>query len=169
MNRNKAIQRLWCRPTFEVHGIVGGYTGPGVKTAIPGKAELKFSCRLAPNQNPKTTSKRFRDHIKKLNPAVKVQFHSAISPYLGSSSGIYSRAASDAFLYGFGKRPVFARVGGSDGAIISLHKHLKAHINLMGLSLPQHGYHAPNEYFEWPQVQNGIKTLVKYFEEVAKL
>ncbi len=168
-NRNKAIQRLWCRPTFEVHGIVGGYTGPGVKTAIPGKAELKFSCRLAPNQNPKTISKRFRDHIKKLNPAVKVQFHSAISPYLGSFSGIYSRAASDAFLYGFAKRPVFARVGGSDGAIISLHKHLKAHINLMGLSLPQHGYHAPNEYFEWLQVQNGIKTLVKYFEEVAKL
>jgi acetylornithine deacetylase/succinyl-diaminopimelate desuccinylase-like protein len=168
-NRNEAIQRLWCRPTFEVHGIVGGYTGPGVKTAIPGKAELKFSCRLAPNQDPKLISERFRNHIKKINPAVKVQFHAAISPYLGSFSGDYSRAASNAFLYGFGKRPVFARVGGSDGAIISLHKHLKAHINLMGLSLPKHGYHAPNEYFEWKQVRKGIKTLVKYFEEVAKI
>jgi acetylornithine deacetylase/succinyl-diaminopimelate desuccinylase-like protein len=151
-----------------VHGIVGGYTGPGVKTAIPGKAELKFSCRLAPNQNPKKISKQFRDYIRKLNPAIKVQFHAAISPYLGSFSGRYSRAASNAFLHGFAKRPIFARVGGSDGAIISLHKHLEAHINLMGLSLPQHGYHAPNEYFEWPQVQNGIKTLVKYFEEAAK-
>jgi acetylornithine deacetylase/succinyl-diaminopimelate desuccinylase-like protein len=168
-NRNKAIQRLWCRPTFEVHGIVGGYTGPGVKTSIPGKAELKFSCRLAPNQNPKKICKRFRDYIKKLNPAVIVHFHAAISPYLGSFSGSYSRAASNAFLHGFAKRPVFARVGGSDGAIISLHKHLKAHINLMGLSLPEHGYHAPNEYYEWTQVQKGIKTFVKYFEEVAKL
>ncbi|MCI0445456.1 M20/M25/M40 family metallo-hydrolase [bacterium] len=167
-NRNKAIQRLWCRPTFEVHGVVGGYTGPGVKTAIAGKAELKFSCRLAPNQNPKQISKRFREYIRKLNPAVKVRFHAAISPYLGTFKANYSRAASNAFLHGFGKRPVFARVGGSDGAIISLHKHLKAHINLMGLSLPQHGYHAPNEYFEWPQAQNGIKTFVKYFEEVAK-
>jgi acetylornithine deacetylase/succinyl-diaminopimelate desuccinylase-like protein len=168
-NRNQAIQRLWCRPTFEVHGMVGGYTGPRVKTAIPGRAELKFSCRLAPNQDPEIISKRFRDHIKKLNPAVRVQFYAAISPYLGNFSGTYSRAASNAFLFGFGKRPVFARVGGSDGAIISLHKHLKAHINLMGLSLPEHGYHAPNEYFEWTQVQNGIKTFVKYFEEVAKL
>lgn len=168
-NRNKAIQRLWCRPTFEVYGIVGGYTGPGVKTAIPGKAELKFSCRLAPNQNPKTIARRLRDYIRKLNPAVKIHFHAAISPYLGSYSGVYSHAASNAFLYGFTKRPIFARVGGSDGAIISLHKHLKAHINLMGLSLPEHGYHAPNEYFEWKQVQKGIKTFVKYFEEVAKL
>lgn len=168
-NRNKAIQRLWCRPTFEVHGIVGGYVGPGVKTAIPGKAELKFSCRLAPNQDPKKISKRFRDHIRRINPAVRVQFHSAISPYLGEFSGSYSQAASNAFFHGFSKHPAFARVGGSDGAIISLHKHLKAHINLMGLSLPEHGYHAPNEYFEWSQVQNGIKTFVKYFEEVAKL
>jgi acetylornithine deacetylase/succinyl-diaminopimelate desuccinylase-like protein len=168
-DRKKAIQRLWCRPTFEVHGIVGGYTGPGVKTAIPGKAELKFSCRLAPNQNPITIQKRFRDYVKKLNPAVKVHFHAAISPYLGSFSGAYSRAASNAFLYGFSKQPAFARVGGSDGAIISLQKHLKAHINLMGLSLPEHGYHAPNEFFEWTQVRKGIKTFVKYFEEVAKL
>jgi acetylornithine deacetylase/succinyl-diaminopimelate desuccinylase-like protein len=156
-NREKAMQRLWCRPTFEVHGIVGGYIGPGVKTAIPGKAELKFSCRLAPNQNPKTISRRFRDYIRKINPAVKIQFHAAISPYLGTFNGSYSRVASNAFLHGFSKRPIFARVGGSDGAIISLHKHLKAHINLMGLSLPEHGYHAPNEYFEWRQVQNGIK------------
>jgi acetylornithine deacetylase/succinyl-diaminopimelate desuccinylase-like protein len=163
-NRNNAIQRLWCRPTFEVHGIVGGYTGTGVKTAIPGKAELKFSCRLAPNQNPKTISRCVRSYIRKLNPAVKVHFYAAISPYIGSFSGRYSRAASDAFLYGFSKRPIFGRVGGSDGAIISLHKHLKAHINLMGLSLPEHGYHAPNEYFEWTQVQKGIKTFVKYFE-----
>jgi len=168
-NRNKAIQRLWCRPTFEVHGIVGGYIGAGVKTAIPGKAELKFSCRLAPNQNPKAICKRFRDYIRRLNPVVKVHFHAAISPYLGGFSGTYSRAASNAFLHGFTRRPVFARVGGSDGAIISLHKHLNAHINLMGLSLPEHGYHAPNEYFEWTQVRKGIKTFVKYFEEVAKL
>jgi acetylornithine deacetylase/succinyl-diaminopimelate desuccinylase-like protein len=168
-NRDNAIQRLWCRPTFEVHGIVGGYNGPGVKTSIPGKAELKFSCRLAPNQNPKTIARRLRAYIRKLNPAVKVHFHAAISSYLGSFSGNYSRAASNAFLYGFSKRPIFARVGGSDGAIISLHKHLKAHINLMGLSLPEHGYHAPNEYFEWKQVQKGIKTFVKYFEEVAKI
>lgn len=147
-SRGEAVERLWCRPTFEVIGIVGGYAGPGVKAAIPARAELKFSCRLAPNQNPQRISTQLRKHIKKLNTDVRVVFHSAIRPYLGAYDGPYARAASDAFLYGFSKRPVFIRAGGSDGAIILLHQYLKAHINLMGLSLPEHGYHAPNEYFE---------------------
>ena len=164
-----AIKRIWCRPTFEVNGIVGGYTGPGVKTAIPGRAELKFSCRLAPNQNPKRISTLLRNHIKKINPDVSVKFHSALRPFLGAFSGPYAQAASNAFLHGFSKRPVFARAGGSDGAIILLHEYLNAPINLMGLSLPEHGYHAPNEYFEWGQAAGGIKTLVRYFQEVARM
>jgi len=168
-NREEAIKRIWCRPTFEVNGIVGGYTGPGVKTAIPGRAELKFSCRLAPNQNPKYISDLLRRHIKKINPDVKIVFHSALRPYLGAFSGPYAQAASNAFLHGFSKRPVFARAGGSDGAIILLHEYLNAPINLMGLSLPEHGYHAPNEYFEWSQAAGGMKTLVRYFQEVARL
>ncbi len=168
-NRDEAIKRMWCRPTFEVHGIIGGYAGPRVKTAIPGRAELKFSCRLAPNQNPKYISNLLKTHIKKINPDVKVVFHSAIRPFLGSFSGPYAQAASNAFLHGFSKRPVFARAGGSDGAIILLHEYLKAPISLMGLSLPQHGYHAPNEYFEWSQAEGGIKTLARYFQEVARM
>ena len=166
-NREEAIKRIWCLPTFEVNGIVGGYMGPGVKTAIPGRAELKFSCRLAPNQNPNHLSKRLKRHIQKINPNVRVVFYSALRPYLGSFSGPYARAASDAYLYGFSRRPVFARAGGSDGAIILLHQYLGANITLMGLSLPEHGYHAPNEYFEWSQAEGGIKVLVKYFQTVA--
>ncbi|MCI0412125.1 M20/M25/M40 family metallo-hydrolase [bacterium] len=168
-DRDEAFKRIWCRPTFEVVGITGGYTGPGVKTAIPGRAELKFSCRLAPNQNPKQICKQLKAHIRKINPDVRVHFHSALRPYLGAFSGSYAQVASDAFLHGFSRRPAFARAGGSDGAIILLQEYLKAPITLMGLSLPEHGYHAPNEYFDWGQAAGGIKTLVKYFELAAKL
>jgi len=167
--REEAIKRLWCLPTFEVHGMVGGYTGPGVKSAIPPRAELKFSCRLAPNQNPHKLSELFIEHVRKINPHIKVVFHALMSPYLSAVSGPYSRAAANAFRYGFSKRPIFARAGGSDGAILLMHRHLKAPINLMGLSLPEHGYHAPNEYFDWNQTQCGIRTFVKYFDEVAKI
>jgi len=168
-NRKEAMKRLWCRPTFDVNGIVGGYTGPGVKAAIPPRAELKFSCRLAPGQNPRKMAGLLEEHVKKINPHVKVIFHALLPPYLGSFSGPYARAAFNAFQYGFEKRPVFARAGGSDGAILLMQKHLKAPINLMGLSLPEHGYHAPNEYFDWAQARAGIQTFVKYFYEIAQL
>lgn len=168
-DRKSAIERLWCLPTFDVHGVVGGYTGPGIKSAIPSRAELKFSCRLAPNQDPNKMANLLMKQIRKLNPRVKVQIHAKILPYWGRFDGLYSKIASHAFQYGFSRKPVFARAGGSDGAIILLNEYLKAHVNLMGLSLPEHGYHAPNEYYEWRQVKGGIRTLAKYFEQVSKL
>ena len=168
-NPLEALMRMWCRPTFEVHGVVGGYTGPGVKTAIPGKAEMKFSCRLAPNQDPNKVSKLFEKHIRKLNPDIDVKFHGRISPFLGPFSGPYAEAASDAIQSAFSKRPVFLRAGGSDGAIISLHKYLKAPMILAGLSLPEHGYHAPNENFDWGQASKGMKMLIHYFHSVSSL
>jgi acetylornithine deacetylase/succinyl-diaminopimelate desuccinylase-like protein len=166
-NRKQAIERLWCRPTFEVLGLAGGYTGPGVKSAIPPRAEMKFNCRLAPNQDPEKIAKRIVSHIKRINPRIKVLFHSKLHPFLGSSSGPYSDAAVRAYHYGFSQKPVFARGGGSDGAIILLHQYLKAPILMMGLSLPEHGYHAPNEYFDWQQTVGGILTFVKFFEEAS--
>ncbi len=168
-NPQEALIRMWCRPTFEVHGVVGGYTGPGVKTAIPGSAEMKFSCRLAPNQDPNKIAKLFEKHIKKLNPDFKVEFHGRISPFLGPFSGVYADAASDAIFEAFSKKPIFLRAGGSDGAIISLHKYLKAPMILAGLSLPEHGYHAPNENFDWHQASKGMKMLIHYFQKVAQL
>jgi acetylornithine deacetylase/succinyl-diaminopimelate desuccinylase-like protein len=92
-----------------------------------------------------------------------------LPPYLGPFTGSHARAASRAYTKGFSRRPVFARVGGSDGAIVLLERYLRSPIVLMGLSLPEHGYHAPNEYFDWGQASGGIKTLVHYFREVASL
>jgi len=168
-NTREAMLRIWCRPTFEVHGVVGGYAGPGVKTAIPPRAELKFSCRLAPGQDPRKAVLSLKRHVARINPDVRLELRGAIYPYLGEFSGPYANAASTAVRYGFSKRPAFVRAGGSDGAIVMMRRHLDAPLIMMGLSLPEHGYHAPNENFDWKQAFGGVKMLVKYFEQVSAI
>src|SRR5215467_323013 len=161
--------RLWARPTFEVHGIVGGYTGPGVKTAIPYRAEAKISMRLVPNQKPDRVLKLVRSFIREKNPDVQFIPESYLSPYLGPHSGPYADAARDAMHTAFGKDPAFVREGGSIGAVVTMERYLKAPIVFLGLSLPEHGYHAPNENFDWEQASGGMKMFARYFETLARL
>jgi len=156
-------------PTFEVHGITGGYSGPGVKTIVPHRAEAKISCRLVQNQDPVKVAKLVKDYVKQLNPDVKVEVIQKLEPYLGSFTGPYSDAARVAMKFAFGKEPAFTREGGSIGAIVTMDKYLKAPVTFLGLSLPEHGYHAKNENYDWPQTAGGIKMFVKYFEEIAAL
>jgi acetylornithine deacetylase/succinyl-diaminopimelate desuccinylase-like protein len=161
--------RIWARPTFEVHGIVGGYTGPGVKTAVPYSAEAKISMRLVPNQKPEKILKLVRSFIKKKNPDVQFIPESYLSPYLGPHSGPYADAARAAMRSAFGKTPAFVREGGSIGAVVTMEKYLKAPIVFLGLSLPEHGYHAPNENFDWEQASGGMKMFARYFENLASM
>jgi acetylornithine deacetylase/succinyl-diaminopimelate desuccinylase-like protein len=161
--------RIWALPTFEVHGIVGGYMGPGVKTAIPYSAEAKISMRLVPDQNPDKVFKLVRGFIKKRNPDVQVIPESFLSPYLGPYTGPYADAARDAMRTAFGKDPAFVREGGSIGAVVTMQKYLHAPIVFLGLSLPEHGYHAPNENYDWQQASGGMKMFARYFESVAKM
>lgn len=163
------LKRIWCLPTFEVHGIVGGYSGPGVKTVVPPRAELKFSTRLVPNQRPDKIFKLIQKHVKKLNRDVQVVLDAYLEPYLGPFTGNYADAARDALQFGFSKSPALIREGGSIGAVVTMQKYLKVPIIFIGLSLPEHGYHAPNENFDWGQASGGMKTFVKYLANVAEL
>jgi len=163
------VESIWARPTFEVHGFVGGYTGPGVKTAIPPRAELKISMRLVPNQKPAKIYSLFRQFVQSKNPDVLVTADAALSPYLGEFSGPYAEAAKRAMQFGFGKKPAFTREGGSIGAVVTMKETLKAPIVFLGLSLPEHGYHAPNENYDWGQASGGMKAFVYYFEELSRL
>ena len=160
--------RIWARPTFEVHGIVGGYTGPGVKTAIPYSAEAKISMRLVPNQDADKVFRLVRAFIKERNPDVQVIPESFLSPYLGPYTGPYADAARDAMRTAFGRDPAFVREGGSIGAVVTMQKYLKAPIVFLGLSLPEHGYHAPNENFDWEQASGGMRMFARYFETISK-
>ncbi len=163
------LKAVMAMPTFEVHGISGGYNGPGVKTIVPYRAEAKISCRLVNKQRPDKIAKLVKDFVATINPDVKVEAIQKLEPFLGTSTGPYAEAASDAMKFAFKATPAFTREGGSIGAIVTMEKHLRAPFTFLGLSLPEHGYHAKNENFDWGQAAGGIKMFVKYFEEIAKL
>jgi len=161
------MKRLWSLPTFEVHGLVGGYTGPGVKTIVPPRAELKCSVRLVPNMKGEKVVKLVKAFVKKRNPDVRVEGGSSAPPYKGTTSGPFVEAAQRAIEFAFGRKPVFVREGGTIGAVLSMEQILKCPIVFMGLSLPDHGYHAPNENYDWGQAGGGIVAFAKFFEEAA--
>jgi acetylornithine deacetylase/succinyl-diaminopimelate desuccinylase-like protein len=165
----RILKAIMAEPTFEVHGITGGYQGPGVKTIVPYHAQAKISCRLVPNQNPKTVFKIIRDFVRQKNPDVKVEFISALEPYVGEFSGAYADAASEATKFAFGRQPAFTREGGSIGAVVTMKKYLKAPIIFLGLSLPEHGYHAKNENFDWGMASGGMKMFVRYLDQISRL
>jgi acetylornithine deacetylase/succinyl-diaminopimelate desuccinylase-like protein len=162
-----AMQRLWCRPTLEVHGIAGGYQGPGVKTVVPPAATAIVSCRLVPDMEPAGVVRLVRDFVRRHNPDVEVAPEHALEPFRGHATGPHVEAIRGAMRFAFGREPVFVREGGSIGAVVSMEKVLRAPVHFLGLSLPEHGYHAPNEYFDWRQAEGGIAAFAKYFETVG--
>ncbi len=167
--KEAVLEAIWSRPTFEVHGFTGGYSGAGVKTIVPPRAEVKISMRLVPRQAPKEVFARLRDYCKAQNADVKVTLEATLDPYLASAKGEHMEAAAEAMVFGFQTKPALVREGGSIGAVVTLNRVFNAPVVFLGLSLPEHGYHAPNEYFEWRQVQGGIRTFVFYFNRISQI
>jgi acetylornithine deacetylase/succinyl-diaminopimelate desuccinylase-like protein len=168
-NVREVLKRISAMPTFEVHGLVGGYTGPGVKTIIPPRAELKITMRLVPNQKAGKIFQLVSKFIKSKVKDVVVKKENSLEPYLGPFSGPLADAGRAAMKFAFGKDPAFTREGGSIGAVVTMEKYLKAPVLFLGLSLPEHGYHAPNENFDWEQASGGIKMFAKYFDEISRM
>ncbi len=165
----EVMRRIWSAPTFEIHGLSGGYHGQGIKTVVPGRAELKVSMRLVPNQTPERVFALLKKHVSRVNPSVKMEREGALYPFKGSFAGSYVDCVKRAVRAGFGKDPAFVREGGSIGAVVTMQKAWKIPILFIGLSLPEHGYHAPNEYYDWGQASGGMKTFAHYFWELAKM
>jgi acetylornithine deacetylase/succinyl-diaminopimelate desuccinylase-like protein len=165
----EAMNRIWAMPTFEIHGVVGGYQGPGLKSIVPPRAEVKASCRLVPVQDPGKIKKLLTAAVKDLNPDVKIHFESAAPAFRTVVEGPLPEALKRAVKFAFKRDAVFVRDGGTIGAMTSIEKVLKCPVLFLGLSLPEHGYHAPNENFDWQQASGGMVAFAKYFEEVANL
>ena len=163
------MKRIWAMPTMEIHGAIGGYTGPGIKTIIPPRATVKMSCRLVPNQDPKKIMKLVRDFVREHNRDVKIESEAAMQPYKAPTSGPFADAVRHAMKFAFGREPVFVREGGSIGAVVSMEQVFRCPVLFLGLSLPEHGYHAPNENYDWQQACGGMIAFAKYFEELAAL
>ncbi|HEV7502369.1 MAG TPA: M20/M25/M40 family metallo-hydrolase [Vicinamibacteria bacterium] len=163
----EVLERIWARPTFEVHGLVGGYTGPGIKATVPGHAEVKVSCRLVPRQKPETIARLITKFVRAKNPDVVVHAEGAALPYEGSSVGPVADAVRSAISFAFGRTPAFVRDGGTIGALVSMGRILRCPVAFLNLSLPEHGYHAPNENFDWGQAAGGMAAFARYLEAVA--
>jgi acetylornithine deacetylase/succinyl-diaminopimelate desuccinylase-like protein len=165
----RLMEAIMAAPTFEVHGLVGGYTGPGVKTIVPHVAEAKLSTRLVPDQKPQKVFKLVKDFVRRHCPDARVTHESTLEPYVGELGGPYHAAAVEAMKGSFGREPAFTREGGSIGAVLTMQRLLRSPIVFLGLSLPEHGYHAINENYDWTQASGGMEMFYRYFHRLADL
>lgn len=165
----EVMKRIWGMPTMEIHGLVGGYQGPGVKSIVPPRAEVKASFRLVPGQDPQKIKKSLQAAVKERNPDVGIHFESAAPAFRTVLEGPLPPALKRAMKFAFKRDPVFVRDGGTIGAMTSIEQVLRCPVLFLGLSLPEHGYHAPNENFDWQQASGGMVAFAKYFEEIANL
>ncbi len=163
----RLAEAIMAAPTFEVHGIVGGYTGAGIKTIVPHFAEAKLSCRLVPDQRPAKVFRLVKDFIRQKCPDAEVIPESSLEPYAADPHGPHHEAAVQAMAAAFGRAPALTREGGSIGAVVTMDKLLRAPIVLLGLSLPEHGYHAVDENFDWGQASGGMEMFCRYFRALA--
>jgi acetylornithine deacetylase/succinyl-diaminopimelate desuccinylase-like protein len=146
---------------------VGGYTGPGIKSAVPARAEVKLSCRLVPDMDELKTMARIKKFVKKHNPDIEVHEEHGLAPFKGHVTGPYAEAIKDAYQFAFGATCSFTREGGSIGAVKTMEDVLGCEVFFLGLSLPSHGYHAPNENYDWEQASGGIVAFARYFQTVS--
>jgi acetylornithine deacetylase/succinyl-diaminopimelate desuccinylase-like protein len=165
----RLMEAIMAAPTFEVHGLVGGYSGPGIKTIVPHVAEAKLSTRLVPDQKPARIFKLVKDFVRRHCPDARVTHEATLEPYLGELGGPYHDAAVEAMKGSFGREPAFTREGGSIGAVLTMRRLLRTPIIFLGLSLPEHGYHAINENFDWAQASGGMEMFYRYFHHVASI
>ena len=162
-------EAIMIAPTFEVHGLTGGYSGAGIKTIVPHLAEAKLSCRLVPDQRPERMFRLIQGFVRRHCRDAEVIHESSLSPYLVDASGPHLEAAQQAMFEAFGKRPALTREGGSIGAVVTMDRILRAPVVLLGLALPEHGYHAVDENFDWGQARRGIEMFRRYFARLAEI
>jgi acetylornithine deacetylase/succinyl-diaminopimelate desuccinylase-like protein len=165
------LERVWARPTFEVNGILSGFTGEGAKTVIPAVAMAKVSMRLVPNQDPDTIATLFEDYVKKAAPKtvdVKVTRMHGGKPWMTNFDNRFVQAAGRAIQQGFGKEPVFNREGGSIPVVATFQEILGLPSVLFGVGLPDENAHAPNEKLDLGNFHGGIIASAFLYDEIAK-
>ena len=164
------FERTWARPTFELHGIRGGFTGEGAKTVIPARAVAKVSMRLVADQQPDEAAEQLRRAVAQVTPrGVKTEvriLHSAV-PSLVDPDNPFVKAAAEALTETFGQETVFVRSGGSIPIVGVFQQHLGIPSVLMGFGLPDDNLHAPNEKFHIPNLWRGMEAVARYLEKLG--
>lgn len=165
------FERTWARPTLEVHGIRGGFTGEGAKTVIPARATAKVSMRLVADQEPKEAAEQLKQAVASVCPRgvrAEVRILHSAGPSLVDPENPVVRAAAEALSETFGRQTVFIRSGGSIPIVGVFQQHLGIPSVLMGFGLPDDNLHAPNEKFHVPNLWRGIEAVARFFAKVGE-
>ena len=164
------LERLWARPTLEIHGMPGGFIGAGAKTVIPARAVAKVSMRLVPEMSPQVSFDRYKKFVESICPVgitVDVRLIHAGDPIVIRVDNPYIEAATNALRVVFGKETVFVRSGGSIPIVGDFERYLKIPTVMMGFGLPDDNLHAPNEKFHIANFDRGIETVIHFFERLG--
>ena len=165
-------ERTSIRPTFELNGIWGGYTGEGAKTVLPSKAYAKVSMRLVPNQSSEKITQLFADYFKSIAPPsvqVEVRPHHGGEPVVTPTDSIAYQAASNAMETTFGKKPIPTREGGSIPIVALFERELGLKSVLFGFGLNSDDIHSPNEHYGVFNFMKGIETIPHFFANYAEM
>jgi acetylornithine deacetylase/succinyl-diaminopimelate desuccinylase-like protein len=165
------LERTWARPTLDVHGIPGGFTGTGAKTVIPAKAVAKVSMRLVPGMTPAKSFALYKSYVERIAPPgvdVEVRLIHAGDPCLIPVDNLYIQAATRALREVWGRETVFIRSGGSIPIVGDFARHLGLPSVMMGFGLPDDNIHAPNEKFCLKNFELGIESLIRFLEEASR-
>lgn len=165
------LERRWTRPTLDVNGISGGFSGEGVKTIIPAKAMAKVTMRLVPNQDPERILQAFKAYVESLAPptvTLKITEGMGVPAYLTPLEHPVLSFVSKALQEAFGRDPVFVRSGGSIGILNTFSEVLQVPIVFVGLSQPNDNAHAPNEHMNEDAFYTGIEVAARLYNELEE-
>ncbi|MBI1883765.1 MAG: dipeptidase [Chlamydiae bacterium] len=165
------LERMWARPTLDVNGIFGGFSGEGSKTIIPAKVGAKVSMRLVPDQDPDKIASAFKKHVEKISPLtvnVKVIKHHGSRAFLERLNHPIFEVAKRALEKAFGKKAHFIREGGSIPFVRTISDILKKPCVLLGFGLPDENAHAPNERLDLVNFFKGIEGMAYFYGDLAK-
>jgi acetylornithine deacetylase/succinyl-diaminopimelate desuccinylase-like protein len=165
------LERTGVRPTLDVNGIWGGYTGEGAKTVLPSKASAKISMRLVPNQISAEITELFTRHFESIAPKyvkVKVMAHHGGEPAVTETDSLSYKAASKAFQEVFGKTPIPTRDGGSIPIVALFKRELGLDTVLMGFGFDSDAIHSPNEHYGIKNFVLGVETIIAFYKHYSK-
>lgn len=166
------LERTWARPTLEVNGVFGGFSGEGIKTVLPAEAGAKITCRLVPNQEPEEIVALLKAHVEKHKPTgveVAISEFDKGRPFLTPFDHPFIQAAGRSYEKVYKVPTAYTRGGGSIPIVAAFDEILELPVVLMGFGLSSENFHAPNEHFHLENFDKGLRVLSDYLFEVAAL
>lgn len=166
------VERTWIRPTLEVNGITGGFSGEGIKTVLPAEASSKITCRLVPDQDPDDIVAKLKAHVESHKPAgvsVEITEFDKGKPFLTPFDHPAIQAAGRSYEKVYGVPTAFTRMGGSIPIVAAFDEILERPVVLMGFGLASENFHAPNEHFHLENFDKGLRVICDYLFEASAL